>query len=66
MHQGVSFSAAADYFGMSALMIERVYGHHHPEYQAEVARAMGTGRKRPNETPMKRVNQTATRGRNAG
>jgi integrase len=34
MRDGVSLWDAAGQLGMSAIMIERTYGHHHPNYQA--------------------------------
>jgi hypothetical protein len=32
MQRGVPIWQAAGYLGMSAQMIERTYGHHHPDY----------------------------------
>jgi hypothetical protein len=36
---GVPTWEAAGYLGMSAEMVERTYGHHHPEYMRAAAQA---------------------------
>jgi hypothetical protein len=36
---GVPIWQAAGYLGMSAEMVERTYGHHHPEYMRAAAQA---------------------------
>ncbi|ODN69229.1 tyrosine-type recombinase/integrase [Methylobrevis pamukkalensis] len=41
MINGVSIWDAAHYVGMSPAMVETVYGHHHPDYQVEVANRIG-------------------------
>jgi integrase len=41
MQNGVPIWEAAGFLGMSAEMIDRVYGHHHPEHLAQAARALG-------------------------
>ena len=55
MQRGVPIWQAAGYLGMSAAMIERTYGHHHPDYMRAAAAAItdettgerfGTGRER--------------------
>ena len=47
MQQGVSTFKAAGFLGMSEETLRRVYGHHHPDYQADEADALGYGRLRP-------------------
>ncbi|WP_084302204.1 site-specific integrase [Bradyrhizobium sp. WSM2254] len=37
MQNGTDLWQAAGYLGMSVEVLERVYGHHHPRYQAEAA-----------------------------
>ena len=37
MLQGLSMGQIAKYLGMSVRTLERTYGHHHPDYQQEVA-----------------------------
>jgi integrase len=40
MQRGVPIWQAAGYLGMSAAMIERTYGHHHPDYMRGAAEAI--------------------------
>lgn len=40
MQQGVDTWEAAGYLGMSETVLERVYGHHHPDFMAEAASAI--------------------------
>jgi integrase len=40
MQRGVPIWQAAGYLGMSAQMIERTYGHHHPDYMRGAAEAI--------------------------
>ncbi len=40
MQRGVPIWQAAGYLGMSAEMIERTYGHHHPDYMRGAALAI--------------------------
>jgi len=42
MQRGVPIWQAAGYLGMSAAMIERTYGHHHPDYMRGAAAAITT------------------------
>ncbi len=42
MQRGVPIWQAAGYLGMSADMIERTYGHHHPDYMRAAAQAITT------------------------
>jgi hypothetical protein len=44
---GVDKWEAAGFFGMSVEMIDRVYGHHHPDNLRTAARAIGFGRRVP-------------------
>jgi hypothetical protein len=41
MQAGVDKWEAAGYLGMSVEMIDRVYGHHHPEHLRQAALAIG-------------------------
>lgn len=41
MQNGAPMYQAAEYFGMSVEMIERNYGHHHPDHHAGVVAAIG-------------------------
>jgi integrase len=55
MQAGIDVWQAAGFLGMTVEMIERVYGHHHPDYQVDAARALsGPGQKRDRNT----VNKT--------
>jgi integrase len=40
MQRGVPIWQAAGYLGMSAAMLERTYGHHHPDYMRGAAAAI--------------------------
>jgi integrase len=40
MQRGVPMWQAAGYLGMSVQMIERTYGHHHPDYMRGAAQAI--------------------------
>jgi hypothetical protein len=42
MQRGVPIWQAAGYLGMSSEMIERTYGHHHPDYMRDAAKAITT------------------------
>jgi hypothetical protein len=41
MQAGVDRWEAAGFLGMSVEMLDRVYGHHHPDYLRAAARAIG-------------------------
>lgn len=41
MQRGADIWDAAGYLGMDATTLERVYGHHHPDYQKDVASRFG-------------------------
>lgn len=41
MQRGVQMWEAAGFLGMSRETLERVYGHHHPDYLQSVAKALG-------------------------
>jgi integrase len=43
MQRGVDLWQAAGFLGMSVETLERNYGHHHPNYMQEAARAIGYG-----------------------
>lgn len=53
---GVSIWEAAGFLGMTAETFERVYGHHHPDYQLAVSEAVGkfTRQKRDRYSATKR------------
>jgi integrase len=42
--RGVDLWQAAGFLAMSVETLERNYGHHHPTYMQEAARAIGYGR----------------------
>jgi hypothetical protein len=44
VQRGVDLWQAAGFLGMSVETLERNYGHHHPSYMQEAARAIGYGR----------------------
>ena len=46
MQAGVDKWEAAGFLGMSVEMLDRVYGHHHPDYLRKAARGLGYGRRR--------------------
>jgi integrase len=58
MQQGSDIWDAAGYLGMSPELLERVYGHHHPDFQSDVAARM-SGQNRDRNTVNKR-GQAAT------
>jgi integrase len=58
MQQGSDIWEAAGYLGMSPELLERVYGHHHPDFQSDVAARM-SGQNRDRNTVNKR-GQTTT------
>jgi integrase len=41
MQNGVSMWRAAGFLGMSVETLDRVYGHHHPDYLSDAAEAIG-------------------------
>jgi integrase len=51
---GVPVWEAAGFLGMSVEMFERVYGHHHPEYQRAASEAVGRSRRQKRD----RYNET--------
>jgi integrase len=58
MQQGADVWDAAGYLGMSPEVLERVYGHHHPDFQSDVAERM-SGQNR-DRNPVNKRGQTAT------
>jgi integrase len=40
MQRGVNLWTAAGYLGMTVEVLERVYGHHHPDYLAEAVQGI--------------------------
>jgi hypothetical protein len=40
MQQGVQLWEAAGFLGMTPETLERVYGHHHPEFMRNAAQAL--------------------------
>jgi integrase len=64
MQRGVPIWQAAGYLGMSAAMIERHYGHHHPDYMRGAAQAITTKQSQNVSLVIPLVNQeTETTGR---
>lgn len=55
MQAGASFFETGGFVGMSPQMIERVYGHHHPEHLRGAAAMIGNP---TNKKPMKRRDKT--------
>jgi integrase len=47
MQAGVDLWQAAGYLGMSVEVLDRVYGHHHPDHLQQAARAIGYRPKQP-------------------
>ena len=45
MQDGVDKWEAAGFLGMSVQMLDRVYGHHHPDHLKDAARRIGFRRK---------------------
>lgn len=63
MQQGADIWDAAGYLGMSPEVLERVYGHHHPDFQSDVAEKIsGQNRDRNpvNKPRQKAINVTRT------
>ena len=60
MQNGADLWQAAGFLGMTVEMLERVYGHHHPDFQREAAEAMARspGQKR-DRNPVNKTRQTA-------
>lgn len=54
MQRGANVWDAAGWLGMSPELLERVYGHHHPDYQHDVAEKM-SGQDRDRNTVNKRA-----------
>ena len=54
MSEGADLWQAAGWLGMSPEVLERVYGHHHPDYQQDVAEKM-SGQNRDRNTVNKRA-----------
>lgn len=57
MQSGCDIWAAAGWLGMSPEVLERVYGHHHPDFQREVAEKV-SGQKRDRNNVNKRGQTT--------
>jgi integrase len=53
MQRGVNVWDAAGWLGMSPEVLERVYGHHHPDFQRDAAEKM-SGQNRDRNTVNKR------------
>jgi hypothetical protein len=53
MQRGLDVWAVAGWLGMSREVLERVYGHHHPDFQHDVADGM-SGQNRDRNTVNKR------------
>jgi integrase len=57
MQAGTDMWTAAGFLGMSPMMIQRVYGHHHPQHLESAVDAFRSAR-RANGTPTNPVNET--------
>ena len=57
MQRGSDVWAAAGWLGMSPQVLERVYSHHHPDFQRDVAERM-SGQNRDRNTVNKRASMT--------
>jgi hypothetical protein len=51
MQAGVDKWEAAGFLGMSVEMLDKVYGHHHPDYLGNAAQAAGGGNHWPKHWP---------------
>jgi hypothetical protein len=49
MQSGTDRWQAAGYLGMSVEMLEKVYGHHHPDYLQAAVAAIGNGSRTKHE-----------------
>ena len=50
MQHGTNMWVAAGYLGLTVEVLERVYGHHHPAYQAEAVENIASkAKRRPRE-----------------
>jgi integrase len=58
MQRGVDLWQAAGFLGMTVEMLRERYGHHHPDFQADAARAIGASPKR-NKAQHSRRERTA-------
>ena len=47
MQRGADLWEAAGFFGMSPEILWRVYGHHHPDWQRELAEQIGRAGQKP-------------------
>ncbi|QDI83739.1 site-specific integrase [Methylorubrum populi] len=47
MQQGINLWEAAGYLGMTPEVLQKVYGHHHPDFQNEAAGAFKNRRRKP-------------------
>jgi integrase len=59
MQNGVSMWRAAGFLGMSVETLDRVYGHHHPDYLSDAAEAIG---RKPNRNQALVVSLVGDRG----
>ena len=64
MQNGVNVWDAAGWLGMSPELLERVYGHHHPDFQRDVAERM-SGQNRDRNTVNKRASEAMNVTKNA-
>lgn len=63
MQRGVKTWDAAGFLGMTQETLERVYGHHHPDYQRQAADSFDNRpRQLPDRNPRENGGQTATNG----
>jgi len=48
------------FFGIAMEMFERVYGHHHPDYQSKAVNALSRARQIPNRIAVNETRQDAS------
>jgi len=62
MQKGVDLASAASLLGMTVQTLERVYWHHHPDYQVQAAEALSRGpsadRNSANKSEQASLNET--------
>jgi integrase len=58
---GVSIHEICGFFGLTREVFEEVYGHHHPDYQANAVNALSRPRQKPDRNNATKREQTASR-----
>ena len=61
MQNGADLWQAAGFLGMTVEMLQARYGHHHPDFQADAARAVSMSpRQNPDRLTVNKQRQTST------